>query len=200
MIPINIPSRIERGQPITAAWANSIRESIYKLASRKTPKRKGGSLGAQHPFKVTPNGDDTVKVASGLMWKHRSNYITPPVFTDPVDLTAFPIEVPETETITATAAEGWVWLLCDISYVVVLDDTLSGSIRLFSEREVYSGTPSVIYSTSDPTTYAPQTNSKNFAIPLAKVLLADGIASIEKQYVKDDIWPIGGSYTYEPTP
>ena len=44
-LPINLPQRVTSGQPVSAAWANSIREAIYRLASRKYVSRKGGAGG-----------------------------------------------------------------------------------------------------------------------------------------------------------
>jgi|APGre2960657404_1045060.scaffolds.fasta_scaffold08747_3 hypothetical protein len=45
-LPINLPARVSSGQPVSADWANSIREAIARLANRKTPKKKGGGGGA----------------------------------------------------------------------------------------------------------------------------------------------------------
>ena len=39
-IPINLPARIIRGQTVTAAHMNAMRESIYRLASRKDEQIK----------------------------------------------------------------------------------------------------------------------------------------------------------------
>jgi len=38
ILPINLPSRVTSGQPVSADWANSIREAIARLANRKFTK------------------------------------------------------------------------------------------------------------------------------------------------------------------
>lgn len=44
-IPVNLPGRITSGDPVTANWANSIRESLARLARRKPPLPGGGGRG-----------------------------------------------------------------------------------------------------------------------------------------------------------
>jgi hypothetical protein len=95
-----------------------------------------------------------------------------------------------------------VYALCDIAQILVLNDTGASGIPFWSERDGFSGTPEVIFSTDAPAVYSPQTDARNFAIPLASVgwNSEESIANVLKQYVVDDIWPVGGSATYEPTP
>lgn len=45
-LPINLPMRVVSGQPVSATWANSIREAIARLATRKDVKKRGGVSGA----------------------------------------------------------------------------------------------------------------------------------------------------------
>jgi hypothetical protein len=69
-IPINLPARIIRGQTVTAAHMNALRESIYRLASRKDQQIKslpGG--GTPLPYEVsvitTPGETPTYEVTVG---------------------------------------------------------------------------------------------------------------------------------------
>jgi hypothetical protein len=158
-----------------------------------------------HPFKVDKTKDpekdpDTdLDIGKGLMITHRTNGTGD--LSEPISLVAYFLEYDGLTTVTATG-EGYVYLLCDIELVIVGDDTLPSSIQLFSEREVFAGTPSIIYSEDAPADYDPQNEGtpRNFAIPLAFVEMNEGIASVETQFVKWDIPPIGGSATYEVTP
>jgi len=45
-LPINLPPRVVPGQPVSAFWANSLRESIARLARRKAIRRSGSSATA----------------------------------------------------------------------------------------------------------------------------------------------------------
>jgi hypothetical protein len=134
------------------------------------------------------------------MWTHRNNASGD--LGDPVELIAYPLEFDGQDEITATSA-GYIYALCDIDFVLTALDTLPESDVTFrSEREVFSGIPEVIFSSDPPPTYTPATDSRGFACVIAKIGwdLETSTAFIEKQYVKDDIWPVGGSFAYEPTP
>lgn len=48
-LPINLPGRVVTDQPITATWANSIREAIARLAQRKLSAVSGGGSGSSSP-------------------------------------------------------------------------------------------------------------------------------------------------------
>ena len=45
-LPINLPMRVVSGQPVSAVWANSIREAIARLANRGEEKKRGGGVGS----------------------------------------------------------------------------------------------------------------------------------------------------------
>jgi len=57
---ISLPARINKDQPVTARWANDLRESIYRLASRKIEQRGGmpggGSTELEFPFQIYDTG------------------------------------------------------------------------------------------------------------------------------------------------
>lgn len=205
-LPINLPRRLVKNKSaFTAEWGNSIREAIWRLSKRKHPIQTAPGGGTPHPFKVTKtsdpekNPDTDLDISKGLMITHRTNGTGD--LSEPISLVSYFLEYDGETTVTATG-EGYVYLLCDIELVIVGDDTLSSSIRLFSEREVFAGTPSIVYSEDAPADYDPQNEGtpRNFAIPLAFVEMDEGIASVETQFVKWDIPPIGGSATYEVTP
>jgi len=158
-------------------------------------RRRRGIPG--HPWKVLSNGDNTINVSAGRMATHRTNGTGN--LNDPISIVGFFLSYAGEEGITVTG-DGYVYALSDIGLVIVADDTLPGSIQLISEREVFSGAPTVVFSTTAPDTYDPQDDGRNFAMVLAEVSLTDDIATVEEQFVKDDIWPVGGSYTYEGTP
>jgi hypothetical protein len=67
---ISLPARINKDQPVTARWANDLRESIYRLASRK-PEQKGSMPGGGSaiPYHVTlitaPGETPTYEVTVG---------------------------------------------------------------------------------------------------------------------------------------
>ena len=62
-LPINLPPRVIPDQVVTAKWANSIREAIWRLANRKDePGGVGMGGGAPNPFEVT-------LFKSGELWK-----------------------------------------------------------------------------------------------------------------------------------
>jgi hypothetical protein len=155
-----------------------------------------------HPWKCIANGGNTITVLSGNMWTYRNNGTG--YAGDPLNYTAFPLEFDGVDDLTITAT-GYVYALCDIAQILVLNDTGASGIPFWSERDGFSGTPEVIFSTDAPSVYSPQNNTptaRNFAIPLASVGWdsVENIASVLKQYIVDDIWPVGGSATYEPTP
>lgn len=58
-LPINLPGRIIPGRTmVDARWANSVREAIARLATRKHRlEGAGGSGGATHPFQLLPYWD-----------------------------------------------------------------------------------------------------------------------------------------------
>jgi len=69
-LPINIPGRIVKDQAVTALWANSVREAIARLASRKEPRRGGGGGGgASLPFQIvadTVSAAPVIRVSDGM--------------------------------------------------------------------------------------------------------------------------------------
>jgi|LakMenEpi03Aug12_release.lakeMendotaPanAssembly.Ray.scaffolds.fasta_scaffold07272_22 hypothetical protein len=205
---ITIPRQPREGLALLA-WAKDVNYAIRQLANisssnipYKTPKGiniNGVGRNYTHPWKCIANGNNTITVLSGNMWTYRNNGTG--YAGDPIDYTAFPLEFDGVNDLTITAT-GYVYALCDIAQILVLDDTGPSGIPFYSERDGFSGTPEVIFSTDAPAVYSPQTDARNFAIPLASVgwNSEESIANVLKQYVVDDIWPVGGSATYEPTP
>lgn len=61
-LPVNLPARVKRGDPVTAAWANSIREAVHKLANRRHKRGRGGTSGGGVilPFEVSVTGDSLI--------------------------------------------------------------------------------------------------------------------------------------------
>ena len=154
---------------------------------------------SDHPWKVTANGDDTVAVAAGRMTTHRINGTGDLGVAE--SLVGFFLEFAGAN-VTVTGA-GYIYALCDIDHVVTGDDTLGGGsgARFYSERQVFSGTPTVVFSATAPATFDPYVaEGRNFAVVIATVTLAASIAAVGTQYIQDHIPPIGGSYTYEATP
>jgi hypothetical protein len=53
-LPINLPDRVVKDQAVTAAWANSIREAIWRLSQRKPPIQSATpAFSAPNPFEVS---------------------------------------------------------------------------------------------------------------------------------------------------
>jgi hypothetical protein len=188
-------------------WCQEVNTSLQQLRDRIVDVKIKPNIAPDptkyyHPWKCIANGNNTITVLSGNMWTYRNNGTG--YAGDPIDYTAYPLEFDGVDDLTITDT-GYVYALCDIAQILVLDDTGPAGIPFYSERDGFSGTPEVVFSTDAPAVYSPQNNTptaRNFAIPLASVGWDSGesIASILKQYVVDDIWPVGGSATYEPTP
>jgi hypothetical protein len=62
-LPINLPDRVVKDQAVTAAWANSIREAIWRLSKRKPP------IQSATPAFSTPNPFEVSLFRSGEIWK-----------------------------------------------------------------------------------------------------------------------------------
>jgi hypothetical protein len=153
-----------------------------------------------HPWKVTANGDATVAVGAGRLITHRTNGTGD--LGDPASLVGYFLDFTGDSSVTVTA-NGYIYALCDITTIVTGDDVLSGGsgARFYSERQVFTGTPEVVFSTVAPASLDPYADhGRNFAILLATVTYASSIATVGTQYVKTDIPPVGGSYCYEATP
>jgi hypothetical protein len=204
---VTIPRQPRSGLDVLN-WAKDVNYAIRQLAAAredyiglKTNNSFGGinKNYTSHPWKCISNGNNTITVLSGNLWTYRNNGTG--YAGDPIDYTAYPLEFDGVNDLTITAT-GYVYALCDIAPILVLHDTGPSGIPFWSERDVFSGTPEVIFSTDAPAVYSPQTDTRNFAIPLASVGWNSGesIANVLKQYVVDDIWPVGGSATYEPNP
>jgi hypothetical protein len=154
----------------------------------------------EHPWRVSSNGDDTATVAPGRLYTHRTNGTGD--LGDPASLVGYFIDFAGDSNVTVTA-NGYIYALCDITTIVTGDDILSGGsgARFYSERQVFTGAPEVVFSTNAPATLDPFTDyGRNFAILLASVTLDSSIVIVNTQYVKTDIPPVGGSYCYEATP
>lgn len=106
-LPINIPGRIVKDQAVTALWANSVREAIARLASRKVPRRGVGG-GGSNPLPFWPTLKNTgtptaptyaVTVTRGIVIDRVTSDVDAVVYFEPVVLTSGdPTEFPITDT------------------------------------------------------------------------------------------------------
>jgi len=65
-IQIPIPQRVSTGDPISARWANQLRDCVQRLAMRNQPRERKQSAYV-HPWKAYSYGDDTVGVGYGSL-------------------------------------------------------------------------------------------------------------------------------------
>ena len=94
-VPITMPPRVKVGDNISASWANSLREAVWRLTMRGTPEiiRPRGKGSSPNPFDVTlitipgetPEDDPTFKIRVHDGWV---NERIPGVQDPPVNATA----------------------------------------------------------------------------------------------------------------
>jgi len=127
-LPINLPQRVTSGQPVSAAWANSIREAIYRLASRKYISRKGGAGGggAAPPPLIIVGGSDVglYKITPGYV-----NQEMPTLATVALDAEI----APEYEV----TADTWFWIKVVATYAT--PDTYSVTIQTTTTSDPPTG-------------------------------------------------------------
>jgi hypothetical protein len=136
---INLPARINKDQPVTARWANDLRESIYRLASRKIEQRGGmpGGGGTDGPFCRVFQSEGVWYLTGGTVTGGTGNVTVPDidlgdVGSEPADGTFF-------------------WLVCS-GDAVTEDDVLLAGFDL-ATATVGSGTS--LPSNTIPTAVAP---------------------------------------------
>jgi hypothetical protein len=122
-IPINLPARIIRGQTVTAAHMNALRESIYRLASRKDQQIKSLPGGGTPLLKLTiiqGTAADKFQIVPGYV-----NSVMPTLATVALDATT-PPEITVTEPL-------YVWIKVvgtfgtPDSYVVTIETQTSSA-------------------------------------------------------------------------
>ena len=127
-LPINLPERVIKDQPVTADWANSIREAIWRLAKRKSEPSGGGGGGGSGPCPFgdvipIPDTDPAENgVSGGLVFCGDQNYDVAPYhipaegfgkvrlwleLTDIELVTDDDVEVILSGVVTSTSAPTW---------------------------------------------------------------------------------------------
>ena len=171
-IPINLPARIMPGRttPITAKWANDVREAIARLANRKLMESSGGVGGgsaAECPFGEIITVDDgtyTKAIRGGAMLCGDQNFNVP-------------------YRGIALGADSWVLLKITLTGI---DPATDDDDEIFLSGVVTaSGTPAwgtVTYTGSE--SYTPNTNPSTPAgtgtivIPIGILKVTSGVATL----------------------
>jgi hypothetical protein len=163
-IPINLPQRVVRTQPVTAEWANAIRESIYRLAQRKTRGKKGSSSGGGSNFCIfgelvtVPDSDPPEQaIRGGIIHCATNNWF-----------------IADEVVSTATDYDLLVWI--SVACVVNTDD--DGELLL---PDIASGTEPTTWGSgaSYPANTAPTVAAPTATVilPIGRLIVADGVAS-----------------------
>jgi hypothetical protein len=85
-LPINLPARVVKDQPVTATWANSIREAIWRLSQRKEIGFGGGGGGSTEikPLQIVRGTEpNKIKITLGTVNAGYPTIATVGIDTDP---------------------------------------------------------------------------------------------------------------------
>lgn len=165
--PVPIPTG-NVGISNVGSWAYQIRRALEALRDRKVLVPSNTPPALSHPWKVTANGDDTVKVADGSVIyftsQGSSSVTNAPFDGEKIDYTSDDVTITASGTLYVVLTSSGVYL----DEIISLESTSGVGAQAF--------TPSSIAVELDPTL-----TGDKLSIPIASVTLTSGVASVDTQ-------------------